>query len=177
MPTNDTLIRGLCPQPRQVQLTEGRFPLPSVLTWTGPDEVINAVTILTERLAPALDVVRATSHTDDASLTVIVDPALEAEGYRIDIDAQVRITVGSPSGARWAVQTLLQLLTPWVYGPGPLALKHLCLPKGVIVDAPHHSWRGAHLDVSRHFMPTSFIMEFFGRAGRTQAQSAAPASH
>lgn len=160
MPTNDTLIRGLCPQPRQVQLTEGQFPLPSVLTWTGPDEVINAVTILTERLAPALDVVRATSHTDDASLTVIVDPALEAEGYRIDIDAQVRITVGSPSGARWAVQTLLQLLTPWVYGPGPLALKHLCLPKGVIVDAPHHSWRGAHLDVSRHFMPTSFIMNF-----------------
>lgn len=77
MPTNDTLIRGLCPQPRQVQLTEGQFPLPSVLTWTGPDEVINAVTILTERLAPALDVVRATSHTDDASLTVIVDPALE----------------------------------------------------------------------------------------------------
>jgi hypothetical protein len=50
--------------PRQVQLTEGQFPLPSVLTWTGPDEVINAVTILTERLAPALDVVRATSHTD-----------------------------------------------------------------------------------------------------------------
>lgn len=99
MPTNDTLIRGLCPQPRQVQLTEGQFPLPSVLTWTGPDEVINAVTILTERLAPALDVVRATSHTDDASLTVIVDPALEAEGYRIDIDTQVRITVGSPSGA------------------------------------------------------------------------------
>lgn len=89
-----------------------------------------------------------------------MDPALEAEGYRIDIDAQVRITVGSPSGARWAVQTLLQLLTPWVYGPGPLALKHLCLPKGVIVDAPHHSWRGAHLDVSRHFMPTSFIMNF-----------------
>ena len=58
MPTNDTLIRGLCPQPRQVQLTEGQFPLPSVLTWTGPDEVINVVTILTERLAPALDVVR-----------------------------------------------------------------------------------------------------------------------
>lgn len=176
MPTNDTLIRGLCPQPRQVQLTEGQFPLPSVLTWTGPDEVINAVTILTERLAPALDVVRATSHTDDASLTVIVDPALEAEGYRIDIDAQVRITVGSPSGARWAVQTLLQLLTPWVYGPGPLALKHLpserrhrrcATPQ--LARGPSRRFAAFHAHLVHH--------ELFGRAGRTQAQSAAPTSH
>ena len=140
MPTTDALARGLCPQPRQVRLTEGRFPLPSVLTWAGPDEVTNAVTILAERLAPALDVVRTTS--DDASLTVTVNPALEAEGYRIEIDVQVRVTVGSPSGAHWAVQTLLQLLTPWVYGPGPLALERLYLPKGVIVDAPRHRWRG-----------------------------------
>ncbi|MDU6251758.1 MAG: family 20 glycosylhydrolase, partial [Cutibacterium avidum] len=160
VPSNDTLIRGLCPQPRHVQFTEGRFPLPTVLSWAGPDEVTDAVTTLAERLAPALDVVRVTSHTDTISLIVTVNPALEAEGYRIEIDTQIRITAGDPNGARWAVQTLLQLLPPWVHGPGPLAREHLHLPKGVIVDAPHYSWRGAHLDVSRHFMPASFITRF-----------------
>lgn len=160
VPSNDTLIRGLCPQPRHVQFAEGRFPLPTVLSWAGPDEVANAVTTLAERLAPALDVVRVTSHTDTISLIVTVNPALEAEGYRIEIDTQIRITAGDPNGARWAVQTLLQLLPPWVHGPGPLAREHLHLPKGVIVDAPHYSWRGAHLDVSRHFMPASFITRF-----------------
>ena len=156
--TTDTLIQGLCPQPRQVRLAKERFPLPSVLTWAGPDEVTDAVTILAERLAPALDIVRAPSH--DASLAVRLNPSLEAEGYRIEIDAKIRISAGSSHGARWAVQTLLQLLTPWVYGPGALAREHLCLPTGVIVDAPRYSWRGAHLDASRHFMPASFIMKF-----------------
>ncbi|MEA5648805.1 MAG: beta-N-acetylhexosaminidase [Cutibacterium granulosum] len=215
------LARGLCPRPRQVRLTTGRLPLPPVLTWAGPDEVGDALTILTERLAPALDVVRTTqqpprralededlegtadqprtgaeepfSPTDtpptspgvttptpsdtgvvtdsadippgsvspaDPTLIVDLDPTLATEAYHIDIDSQIHLTAGSSQGARWAVQTLLQLLTPWVYGPGPLALEQLWLPQGIVDDEPRHPWRGAHLDVCRHFLPASFIMDF-----------------
>ncbi|MDO4412599.1 beta-N-acetylhexosaminidase [Cutibacterium sp.] len=158
MPTTDDVIRGLCPQPRQVQLSEDRCPLPPVLTWSGPAEITDAITLLTRRLAPALDVVPAPSH--DAFLTATVDPAQPPEGYRIDIDTRIHISCGDAQGTRWAIQTLLQLLTPWVYGPGPLRLADLQLPQGTIVDQPHYPWRGAHLDVSRHFMPASFIMGF-----------------
>lgn len=196
------LARGLCPRPRQVSLTAGRLPLPPVLTWAGPDEMGDALTILTERLAPALDVVRTTPHppqrvledgdpegmsflgveeplspTDTTptspgvislgsvpptapTLIVDLDRTLATEAYHIEIDSQVHLTVGSPQGARWAVQTLLQLLNPWVYGPGPLSLEQLWLPQGIITDEPRHPWRGAHLDVCRHFLPASFVMDF-----------------
>ncbi len=69
----------------------------------------------------------------------ITGAALPPEGYRIRIDGrgEARIEAADEAGRFYAEQTLAQL-------PRPLA-------QCEIEDWPAYSWRGVHLDESRHF--------------------------
>jgi hexosaminidase len=90
----------------------------------------------------------------DPEVTVDLDPARPDEGYRLAIaEAQIRITAGGAAGAFYASQTLRQLLPDdaWRAAPVPGAL--WSVPCVLIEDAPALAWRGAHLDVARHFFP------------------------
>jgi len=89
------------------------------------------------------------------------DPALPAEGYRLDVSgAGVEITGGSAAGVFYGMQTLRQLLPPSALrraptDSGPIAVRHLR-----VEDAPRFRWRGVLLDVARHFMPVSDVLRF-----------------
>ncbi|MEU8237549.1 family 20 glycosylhydrolase [Actinoplanes missouriensis] len=73
-----------------------------------------------------------------------LDPSLPAEGYTCEItDDAVTLRGGTPQGLFWGVQTLLQL--------APV------LPGGVIEDAPRYEYRGAMLDIARHFFTADEI--------------------
>lgn len=86
-------------------------------------------------------------------------PALASdEAYRLACSAgRVVITGASAAGAFYGLQTLRQLLPPDLFRQagrcGPIDL-----PAVVIADGPRFAWRGVHLDVSRHFMPKSFVL-------------------
>lgn len=71
----------------------------------------------------------------------------------------VRIWYGDKGGAVYAVQTLRQLLPTDIEGPKPSVVKWT-IPAVEIRDYPRFSWRGMHLDVSRHFFPPSFIEKY-----------------
>ncbi|MFC7532593.1 beta-N-acetylhexosaminidase [Actinoplanes sp. GCM10030250] len=72
-------------------------------------------------------------------IRLVVDGSLEPEGYRLEITSSaVTLAGGTPQGLFWGVQTLLQLGGPE-------------LPGGVIEDAPRYPYRGAMLDLARHF--------------------------
>jgi hexosaminidase len=76
------------------------------------------------------------------------------EGYRLSVSSSgVRITAGSPAGAFYGMQTLLQLLPA---GRGDL----LTVPCVEIVDSPRFAWRGLMLDVSRHFFTKQEVMKY-----------------
>ncbi|MDB5250845.1 MAG: family 20 glycosylhydrolase [Flaviaesturariibacter sp.] len=63
---------------------------------------------------------------------------------------------GTTDGLFYGVQTLLQLLPT-----KSVARKQtLLVPAVRIDDAPRFSYRGMHLDVSRHFFPATFIKRF-----------------
>ncbi len=71
------------------------------------------------------------------------------EGYRLKVDANsITIEAQRPAGVFYAVQTLRQMLP---------AGTSRTIPCVEIEDRPRFSWRGLHLDVSRHFMPVEFI--------------------
>jgi hexosaminidase len=73
------------------------------------------------------------------------------EGYELLIATSgIRIVANAPAGVFYGVQTLRQLLPASVEWRG--ARPHaVTVPTGRIVDRPRFVWRGAMLDVGRHF--------------------------
>ncbi len=89
------------------------------------------------------------------------DTASGGEGYTLDVTRElVRVRAKTDAGHFYAVQTLFQLLPEAVFGATPAAGVEWTIPCLTIHDKPRFSWRGAHLDVSRHFLPKEFIKTF-----------------
>ncbi|MFI7399122.1 beta-N-acetylhexosaminidase [Streptomyces sp. NPDC049541] len=85
---------------------------------------------------------------------------LGAEGYRLDSsEAGITITATEPAGLFHGVQTLRQLLPPAVekksVQPGPWLVAG-----GTIKDSPRYAYRGAMLDVSRHFFTVAQVKRY-----------------
>jgi len=83
-----------------------------------------------------------------------------AEGYKLDVAATgIKIRYSDTSGAFYAVETLRQLMPAEVESKKGV-FEPVSVPAISIVDYPRFSWRGMHLDVSRHFFPPSFIKKY-----------------
>jgi hexosaminidase len=94
------------------------------------------------------------------SLRLDDDTDLGVEGYRLDVGpAGVRLHAHQPAGLFRGVQTVRQLLPAAVeldvVQPGPWRL-----PGVRIVDRPRFGWRGAMLDVARHFFTVDEVKRF-----------------
>ncbi len=96
------------------------------------------------------------------TIDLAVTSALGAEGYRLTVTPQtVAIVGGGAAGVFHGVQTLRQLLPPdlerfgWRADGG-----RVTVPAVAIEDRPRFSWRGAMLDVSRHFSPVAEVKKF-----------------
>lgn len=93
--------------------------------------------------------------------------ALGAEGYQLDIAATgITVRAARPAGAFYALETLKQLLPPAIYRDAPIANTQWYAPAVHIEDAPRFQWRGAHLDVARHFMPKEFVKKYIDLLAR-----------
>lgn len=76
-------------------------------------------------------------------------------GYELIITKkQIVVRAYSGEGIFYGIQTLLQLINSSKSG------ENINLPCLKIVDEPSFSWRGVHLDVSRHFFPADFIKKY-----------------
>ena len=96
----------------------------------------------------------------EGAFVLIIDPASTtgAEGYTLTVDAaRVLVRAERPAGLFYAVQTLRQLMPVQVEHEW-LRRKTLTIPSVEISDAPRYGWRGAMLDVSRHFFDVEEVM-------------------
>ncbi len=122
---------------------------------------------LADGLRPATGYRLSVLSASGAGATVIslrLDPALArlgAEGYRLSV-MRTRITIRAykPAGAFYAVETLRQLLPPDNFRAAPVVGLTWTVPVVEIEDQPRFQWRGAHLDVSRSFMPKEFVKKY-----------------
>ena len=79
------------------------------------------------------------------------DRSLGDEGYRLVVGGSgVTLTARRPVGLFYGAQTLRQLLPPAIESTAPRA-GPWSIPRGTIHDRPRFAWRGAMLDVARHF--------------------------
>jgi hexosaminidase len=87
--------------------------------------------------------------------TVTANPTGEA--YQLQVSATgVRLEAESPHGLFDGIQTIRQLLPPWIAAtrpqPGPWTM-----PAVSITDYPRYQYRGFMLDLGRHFEPPAVV--------------------
>ena len=88
------------------------------------------------------------------------DKQLGDEGYQLSIKGgMINLSANNPAGLFNGIQTIRQLLPPKIESssiqPGPWQI-----PAGTIRDFPEYSYRGAMLDVARHFFQVDDVKRY-----------------
>ncbi len=110
----------------------------------------------------------ADAAASDIALLVRGGPRLqtEAEGYALECGTRgVRIEAAEAAGLFWGTQTLQQLLPAEIRraAPGAPPPGGWTAPAVSVADAPRFAYRGAMLDVARHFFPVDDVLDFIDR--------------
>jgi hexosaminidase len=149
------------PQPLAHAPERGAFELqPSarIVVRSASNDATRVARLLAASLRPAtgyrLPVSSIRGAAPDGSISLSLTPgdrALGEEGYRLVVTrGGVALTAARPAGLFWGTQTLRQLLPAAIEAdvrqPGPWRIS-----LGTIHDRPRFAWRGAMLDVARHF--------------------------
>jgi hexosaminidase len=81
---------------------------------------------------------------------------LGKEDYHLTITSdEIVLEAVTPNGIFYGIQTLIQLMPA-----SPKQMVEVILPAVEINDTPRFAWRGLQLDVSRHFMPKTFMFKY-----------------
>lgn len=171
--SDKTEIPAIIPLPSEMVLKNGTFKVGEqtrIVIAPGDAEARFMAEGLALRIKASfgldLDIEAHTGAAPRNSISLLQDPSLNSdlglEGYRMEINSsRMVIRAAAAPGLFYGVQTLYQLLPPQAYGnkvserSGGLEIP--CLE---ITDKPRFSWRGMHLDVSRHFFPKEFIKRY-----------------
>jgi hexosaminidase len=143
---------NLIPKPASILSSQGEFILSSATEIqfdSSNREVQSLADYLSVQLqkATGLQPVSPDNHQKAGSILLEVngDTSLGEEGYELKITTdEFRLCANHPAGLFYAIQTLLQLLPTH-----PSAT--VSQPAVSIRDTPRFTWRGAMLDVARHF--------------------------
>ncbi|AIE85306.1 beta-N-acetylhexosaminidase [Fimbriimonas ginsengisoli] len=86
---------------------------------------------------------------------------LGAEGYQLDASRdRITIQAFAPAGVFYGIQTLRQMLPSDTLRKASVGRPRWQVPCAWIEDKPRFVWRGALVDVSRHFMPKEAVLRF-----------------
>ena len=146
---------GLVPLPREVNTSAGTYALPRKISIYAPSkDALNVASLLKDLLAPLGKTVVLTTDRQAAQIKLLMAPTPNPEGYQLVVNKTgVQITAAGGPGLFYGSQTLLQLLPP--RPAATAAVPYVC-----ITDQPAFRWRGAMLDVSRHFFPAAFVKKY-----------------
>jgi hexosaminidase len=163
-------VNNLIPLPVSVKPADGVFTLSDaaqIHAEPGRAEIAVLGQYLAGRLRPAtgyaLPVVAATSAHTPGHIRLTTaggDQALGVEGYELTVTTQdITLVASRPAGLFWGIQTLRQLLPPGIEHSTPQA-GPWTIQAGTIRDYARFGWRGAMLDVSRHFFSVETVKRY-----------------
>lgn len=163
---------NVIPRPAHVQKTAGTFQLTSVmsiLVEDGSDQLLEVANALADILNPAtgFDLTVSTTIATVPPVNSILlttagsDASFGEEGYEL-ISTPDTLLIRAPqaAGVFYGIQTLRQLL--------PYQIERDSVVSGVdwsfscvsIQDQPRFTWRGMHLDESRHFYGIDYVKKY-----------------
>ncbi|NTU56592.1 MAG: family 20 glycosylhydrolase, partial [Anaerolineales bacterium] len=154
-------MHNLIPSPASLSSSNGSFKITNETRIITPEntEIARIGTILAGgiRKYASLELeVQAggTGSTNTINLALTTDTHFGDEGYELSISSDgVVLRAAQPAGLFYASQTLIQLLST-------LPAEDLKLPALSITDAPRFTWRGAMLDVARHFFSVEDVKRY-----------------
>ena len=156
----------IVPLPGHLIRNPGRFTFDQATAVQAAGDAQGAADLLRTLLAPAtglpLTPVPAAGPGGAGTLTLLLDPAAEDlgdEGYHLTVTPEtVRLRAARTAGLLHGVQSLRQLLPPEALSGRPQPGIAWTVPCVEITDVPHYPWRGAMIDVARHFQPLPFLL-------------------
>ena len=150
------------PMPQQVTLLEEEpFVLNSSVQILVSDDLMQEAEFLQSYLQEQTGLSLTISQKREKKVNYIelaLFPRVKgAEGYWLIVNKKgVTISGSSAAGVFYGIQTLRKALADEEQAKGGSVL----LPAVNIVDAPRFSYRGMHLDCSRHFFPVTFVKKY-----------------
>jgi hexosaminidase len=154
---------GIIPLPVSMQLMDGRFIITPETEITYPydnEEVMKIAEFLDQMIFKSAGFHLPLSGSEMSGKNTIhlqtgKYPDIGKEGYILNSSRKgVQINANEPSGLFYGVITLWQLFPAEINGD------NLTIPAVQITDMPRFTWRGAHLDVCRHFFDVDFIKKY-----------------
>ncbi|WP_407477849.1 glycoside hydrolase family 20 protein [Elizabethkingia meningoseptica] len=145
----------IIPKPSSVAIGRGEYVFPAKVKVNVSSEFDKTLALISEY--PAFKnrsaIIPVKSGQGDLNIVKVNDPQLNPGAYKLKIDKKgILIQASDVSGAINGIHTLIQL--------GLLQEDSSRLTYSVIEDKPCFSYRGLHLDVSRHFFPLSFVKKY-----------------
>ncbi|MFE9680608.1 beta-N-acetylhexosaminidase [Streptomyces sp. NPDC006285] len=162
MPAQPSVLT-LVPRPTEAVLRPGHFTLDAGTTLRIGEGAGPAAELLRVLLAPATGLPLPASP--DGRFALALDPGLGGdlgdEGYVLVIGPdRVLLRAAHRTGLLHGVQSIRQLLPAQALSPTAQRGTPWLLPCAEITDVPRHPWRGAMLDVARHFQPVSYLRRY-----------------
>jgi hexosaminidase len=153
---------SIVPWPNAVEVGEGSFQISRSMPIVATGKALATARLAQRELSAASGF--ETKLTTRASGPCIrfaeSREKLGPEGYRLRVDETgISVEAKEAAGFFYGYQTLKQLLSAEIYG-GKAGSASWAVPAVDIRDEPRFRWRGAHMDVARHFQPKEFVLRF-----------------
>jgi hexosaminidase len=111
-----------------------------------------------------LPVVTDHARSGDIALTLGLGSDSTGEGYQLNATTKnLTLDAGTPHGLYNGVQTIRQLLPPWIASPTRQSVAWT-VPAVQISDAPRYQYRGVMLDIARHYESPSAVKRLIDQA-------------
>ena len=150
---------NIIPQPLSVIIEKGKFTITSATKLVVKDKKDYATASFLNKYLEEYYGIKLKQVSTDADKSITIssgnkEEGLTASAYKFQSGSSgIQISGNSALGSFYGMQTLIQLL--------PLEKsKSLIIPAVDIEDEPRFAYRGAMLDVCRHFFSVSFIKKY-----------------
>ena len=146
------------PLPQDIGLQQGEpFVIDNTVQIIAPDDLQREAVFLQSYLKDLTSLTLPIAKKRDNKVRYInlsVAPTITpSEAYHLTVNQKdISILGGSAAGVFYGIQTLRKTLG--------LKVTNAALPAVIVRDTPRFSWRGMHLDCSRHFWSVDFIKKF-----------------
>lgn len=158
---------SIIPMPVSMRTISGQFEISNstkILINPQSAELTRMANMLAKEFDPfidssmAIDSASAEMGNGNIYLSVTTDPQLGDEGYELSITSGLMtVTANKPAGLYRGIQTIRQIIHTRSLDESQSELN---LPNCLIRDYPEFEYRGAMLDVARHFFSVEDVKRF-----------------